>query len=174
LLRNKEGQEIFTQIFNRLSAFGLLGKRERSRTASTEVLRVVCTLSSLEELAQAMCLALEALAAGCPKWLGAIAQPHWYERYGDPSKHFKPAAEPSDMEAFALAIGADGFYLLKAISESGAPELEHLLEVSALKQVWLEQYEQVEGKVSWRKKACTGSSLTGLLRNPIDQTNLIE
>jgi hypothetical protein len=66
----------------------------------------------------------------------------------------------------AQAIGADGAYLLKAISESSAPGLAHLPEVGALKQVWQEQYEWANGKALWRKAACAACPLASVQGYP--------
>ena len=53
--------------------------------------------------------------------------------------------------AFAEVIGVDGTSLLNAIYDAAAPAfLQEIPAVEILRQVWVQNYARIEGKVSWR------------------------
>lgn len=120
----------------------------------------VCLFSRLADTWEAIIQALEILAARHPGWLRSHALPHWYERYGYKHQPINFAGDRQELEALTLAIGADGTYLLKAISESEDQRLQELPEVFSLKQVWREQYRFVEGKAVWRDELCAGCAVS--------------
>lgn len=97
-----------------------------------------------------MSQALEAVAAYQPEWLRTIILPHWYERYGNPRRILDQKIGTPEQEIVALSIGGDGVYLLKVIVEAEIPEIANLPEVLKLGQVWQQQYEWVDGKMTWR------------------------
>jgi hypothetical protein len=89
-----------------------------------------------------------------PAWLRSMALPHWYDRYGYKHQPINFGATSPELETLAQAIGADGAYILDAISASQNLALEGLPEVSALRDVWLVQYDNLEGKTVWRVESC--------------------
>ena len=56
--------------------------RGRPRTDSTHVLGALRVLSRLEQVAETLRAALNAVAAEAPDWLRTVAPPDWFERYG--------------------------------------------------------------------------------------------
>jgi transposase len=135
LLYDTAGQRVFQRMLTRLAKLGLLGSKDKRRADVTGVLRMVGTLSRVEKLAEAMSLALEALAARQPDWLRAISLPHWYERYGPKLATLYRSSCKEEHEALARAIGADISYLLEAITKADAPDLARLPEVQALEPI---------------------------------------
>src|SRR5205814_9880287 len=63
-------------------ARGYLKLRGRQRTDSTHVLGALRVLSRLEQVAETLRAALDAVAAEAPDWLRTVAQPERFERYG--------------------------------------------------------------------------------------------
>ena len=129
----------------------------------------VCLFSRLADTWDAIVQALEILAARHPGWLRLHALPHWYERYGYKHQPINFAGDRQELETLTRAIGADGLYLLKAISESEDQGLKGLPEVLSLKQVWREQYHFVEGKAVWREGLCAGCAVSTQFGNLSDQ-----
>jgi transposase len=128
-----------------------------------EVIAHVCRISRLENVWDTFNQTLEALAIRQPQWLRGHSLPHWYERYGHVRRNLNLGLDRHQQEALARAIGGDGFYLLEALAGSGMPEMAGLVEVSALRTVWNEQFERQLGDVVWRTEACAGCSLSGRL-----------
>ncbi|MEJ2560763.1 MAG: hypothetical protein P8186_31990, partial [Anaerolineae bacterium] len=129
------GQQVFQRMLTRLAELGLLGSKDKRRAYVDDVLKAVDTLSRVEELAEAMSLALETLAARQPDWLRAMSLPHWYGRYGPKLARLYRSSCKEEHEALAQAIGADISYLLEAIAEAGDPDLARLPEVQALEPI---------------------------------------
>lgn len=116
----------------------------------------VCGISRLEKIWDKFNGALEVLATIRPDWLREISLPHWYERYRLQHRNPNLRIDHKQQRARAQAIGRDGAYLLKAIADSDLPELKELPAIAALRDVWQEQYLQMEASVLWRNKACAG------------------
>jgi transposase len=132
---DRGGQRVFQRLLTRLAELGLLGSKDKRRAHIDDVLKALDTLSRVEELAEAMSLALEALAARQPDWLRAMSLPHWYGRYGPKLARLYRSSCKEEHEALARAIGADISYLLEAIAEAGNPDLALLPEVKALEPI---------------------------------------
>ena len=154
LLAGPGKEQNLQTLLERLKQMQELNGKARFSLKTERVLTYVCRNSRLANTWEAIRQALEALAASQPELLHAASLPHWYERYGHRREILKLGAARPEQEALAQAIGGDGAYLLKAISEAETPGVANLPEVLALQQVWREQYEQIEGKVSWRTESC--------------------
>ena len=171
-LKERSDAQNFQMLLMRLS--------ELSQSAGTQLLNLeihqiiarVCMFSRLTKIWEAFNQALEAMATRRPDWLLANNLPHWYERYGHRGESLPLQAGNQEQEALAQTIGLDGTYLLKAISKSNLPALKGLPEVSALQQIWQEQFWQVEEEVLWRKAACAGCDFTAQICEPNKQHNL--
>jgi transposase len=134
-LRLDPGERVFQRMLTRLAELGLLGRKDKRRAHVDDVLKALDILSRVEELAEAMSLALEALAARQPDWLRAVGPPHWYGRYGPKLATLYRSSCKEEHEALARAIGADISYLLEAIAEAGNSDLARLPEVQALEPI---------------------------------------
>jgi len=130
------------------------------------VISDVCRISRWANLWEALHQAIEALAGRRPDWLLAVCQPHWFVRYGSQRKHLDLVAETVEEGTLPQAIGADGRYLLEAISKAGDSELAELAEVRALDRLWHEQFEFRANGMRWREEACAGCSLLDLSPHP--------
>jgi transposase len=78
--------------------------------------------------------------------------PSWFERYGQRMDNTRLPDETEDREALAWLIGQDGYYLLNRI-EAAPDSLAYLCQLPAvqtLRQIWLQHYCWIEGKLRWR------------------------
>ncbi len=133
------------------TAQGLLKARGRQRTDSTHVLGALRVLSRLERVAEAMRVALEAVAAADPAWLQAHAPADWYVRYGRRIEEYRLPRGKDERAAFVATVGADGVALLAALAAAETPaKLPDLPEVAVLWQVWDQQYAPAGDGVRFR------------------------
>lgn len=124
-----------------------------------EVIQHVCAISRLATVWATINSTLQALATTNPEWLRTYSLPYWYERYGHTRKNLNLRMTLQEQEDLAQAIGGDGFYILDAISHSGA-DIGHLPEIRELKKVWPEHYRHDLGKVIWKREGCASCSLS--------------
>lgn len=142
---------MFERLLQRLRELGLVRRGGKQRTDGTHVLAASRILSRVELVAESLGLALEAIGEVQPGWLRAMAQPHWYERYNAIWTTFRLPKSQAKREALAWEIGADGFYLLQALTQPEAPQaVSRLPAVETLRLVWQQQFELQDGKVQWR------------------------
>ena len=87
-----------------------------------------------------------------PAWLQAIAPPEWYDRYGRRVENYHLPKTEAARKELATVMGTDGQTLLDALD--AATEQRWLREIPAvhtLRQVWGEQYVNVQGRLVWRE-----------------------
>jgi transposase len=137
---NTAGQLVFRRMLTLQAELGLLGNGEKRWAEVADVLATVDALSRVQEVAEAMGLALEALASRRPDWLRAIGLPHWYERYSRASSTQRLSGRREELDALAQAIGVDISYLLEAVEKADARDLDPLPEVHALRRIWRQQF----------------------------------
>lgn len=126
--------------------------KDTKKADTASMLDTVHTLNRLSQMVRAMRLALEELATYHPDWLKKTVLPHWFQRYTRSGPDEKAPGTPEKREAFALAVGEDGFFLLDALMSDGAPkEALELPEVEYFRHVWSRQFMRTAGKVKWRK-----------------------
>jgi len=129
---------------------GLLKAGGRARTDSTHVLAGVEALNRLELVGESVRHALEALALVAPEWLQATIPAAWFERYGRRIEQYRLPKAAAERERAAESYGADGVALLEAIGV--APEwLRQVPAVEVLRQVWVQQFYILDGRVRWRE-----------------------
>jgi len=125
--------------------------RDPKKVDTASMLDAVHTLNRLSQMVRAMRLALDELAIYYPDWLKKTVLPHWFQRYARSGTDGKAPDTPKKREAFALAVGQDGFFLLDALGMDGAPpEASNLPEVEYFRHVWSRQFERIAGQVKWR------------------------
>jgi hypothetical protein len=156
VLTDPTSKQNLQRLLQRLAGIPSVGLSPCLNQDADQVIAHVCRISRLATLWDTINQALEALATKQPQWLRHNSLPHWYERYSHVRRDLMLESDHREQEALARAIGGDGFYLLEAISGSGALELAGLSEISALRTVWNEQFERQMGKVVWRMEACAG------------------
>src|SRR5215204_3062643 len=131
---------------------GLLRRRGRQRTDSTHVLGVLRLLNRLEQVAETMRAALNALADAAPDWLLAHTPPEWFERYGRRVEEYRLPQGREAREAFARQVGEDGMRLLTDLAAPEAPQtLRDLPAVDVLRRTWVQRYLVWEGQVRLRE-----------------------
>ncbi|MEV1005572.1 transposase [Nonomuraea sp. NPDC050202] len=157
LLGHGQEMKILDLMLAKLAELGLLTAGGRQRSDSTHVLAAVRTLNRLEFVAETLRAGLEALAAAAPQWLLAHVEPRWIEEYGSRAEGYRLPREEDERAALARQIGADGYRLLEALHNAGAPRwLRQITAVDTLRIVWIQQFQRVsradgEQEVSWRK-----------------------
>lgn len=126
-----------------------------------QVVTEVCRISRLGKIWEGLNQAFEVLATRQPEWLLANSLPHWYERYKHGSRDLNVSANNLEGHGLAQGTGADGYYLLDAISKSGDPELSDLNEIHTLRQVWQDEFDRPGGEVFWKKEFCASCTSAG-------------
>ena len=130
---------------------GSLRGRGRQRTDSTHVLAALRLLNRLEQVAETMRAALNAVAGTAPDWLRAHTPPEWFERYGRRVEEYRLPQAREAREAFARQVGEDGMRLLTDLADSEAPPaLRDLAAVEVLRRTWAQRYLVGEGEVRLR------------------------
>ncbi len=146
LLAGSAEERLLHKLLDACQARGLLKARGRQRTDATHVLASIRVLNRLELLGETLRAALNEIAAVAPDWLRAAAPRAWYERYArrvEDGRLPRPAAE---REAYAWAVGEDGFALLDRLERpETAAELRGLPTVAILRQVWARHFVREDG-----------------------------
>src|SRR5919205_4270211 len=142
---------LLDRMLERLRHRGLVKARGKQRTDSTHVLAAVHDLNLLELVAETLRAALDDLAAVAPDWLRMISPPSWFERYVRRVEEDRLPKGQDKREAFALAVGEDGFLLLAALDGPGAPDAARRVRmVQTLREVWRVHYARDAGRLRWR------------------------
>jgi len=129
----------------------LLTSRGRQRTDSTHVLAAVRALNRLEVVGETMRHALNNLAIVAPDWLSQHAPSDWVARYDRRAADDRLPTSKAARDTLVLTIGADGYALLAMIYGVNAPPwLREIPAVQTVRQVWMQQYQLVEGSAQWR------------------------
>jgi transposase len=128
-----------------------LKSRGRQRTDSTHVVAAIRVLNRLECVGETLRHTLNSLAVVAPQWVRAQCPAEWVERYGRRVENYRLPASRAERGAEAERIGRDGHTLLAAVYATDSPRwLRDVPAVETLRQVWVQQYYIVEGKVQWR------------------------
>lgn len=165
LRANLQGQVVFEDLLNRIAAVGLLSRREKLGREAMVVIRSVCTTTRLDIMAQAINLALEALAAQRPEWLRAIALPHWYKRYDGLTLTNQIPHSEIEQSALARALGSDAQHLLQAVLGLDMQAAADVLEIHNLQKVYQDQFylthhnDGSKSQIQWRPDKCATCSL---------------
>lgn len=143
LINGTVSERLLETLLDRCKAMGLLKARGKQRTDATHVLASVRTMNRLELLAESLRAALNEVAGIAPEWLRAWAPAVWFERYDRRIEDSRlPHTEPQ-REAYARAVGADGFFLLDQLGNPGAPmKLRELPKVRVLHQLWERHFQR--------------------------------
>jgi transposase len=144
---------ILERLLERFKERGWLKAGGRQRTDATHVLAAIHGLNRLELVGRTLQALLEELAKREPAWLKAQITPDWFDRYGRLVDEYRLPKKESERQALAEQIGRDGQHLLVRLAAPEAPsELGELEIVETLRQVWAQQYDQVEGQLRWRNR----------------------
>jgi transposase len=171
LLAGNAEERLLEKLLGRCKELGLVQARGRQRTDATHVLASVRTLNRLELLAETLRAALNELAAVAPGWLCELAPAVWYERYGRRIEDSRLPRSPSEREAYAKAVGEDGYVLLDQPGSLAAlPELRALPQIAVLRRVWERHFERpggAAGEVELRPESALPPAAEGI-ESPYD------
>jgi transposase len=144
LLDGGAEQALLEKMLVRFKERGWLKVRGRQRTDSTHVLGALRVLGRLEQAAETMRAALNALALAAPEWIREHADPDWFERYGRRIEDYRLPKGKEARQEYLESVGADGMRLLGRIDDPHTPEnLKGLAEIEVLRRVWEQQYDSV-------------------------------
>jgi len=130
---------------------GWLKARGKQRTDATAVLARVRALSSLESVGESMRAALNAIAEQEPAWMQAHLNPAWVERYVHRFELARFPKAETERTLLREQVGQDVAQLLAALDEAQTPQsLRSLPELTLLRQVFAQHYEQQGQQVHWR------------------------
>ncbi len=144
-------EELLNTLLQLCRERGWLRERGKQRTDSTHVLAAIRTMNRLECVAETVRAALNSLAVVVPEWLRSQVPADWYERYGTRTEEYRFPKDATKRQALTEQIGADGWWLLSAISSADAPGwLAEVPAVEVLRRVWVQQFWMHEGVLRWR------------------------
>lgn len=146
-------------LYERLISLNFLPARPIDPESVLQSLRGVCTACRLELMADAMCLALEYLAASQAEWLRRHAQAHWYIRYRRPGIDSYFLAAMDDIQPVMQSVGQDAEYLLDKLSFILPPEFEGAPDIQNLQTVFTNQYQRLGGAWCWNKEGCNDCTM---------------
>lgn len=148
----------FRGLLKPLGALGLYGREVLKTLDPAEALLVICQVSRLYFMKEAMKAALSMLVSRDPDWLRVNALPHWYTRYqtGRLNKSIDP--NPNNAEDEAKAIGADMGQLLSRLCQPGCRVLRAQPEIIHMARLWEEQFFQDDSGLQWRLPGCANCS----------------
>jgi transposase len=141
LLAGSAEERLLHELLEACQARGLLKARGRQRTDATHVLAAIRVLNRLELVGETLRAALNELAIVAPDWLRAAAPEAWYKRYAHRVEDGRLPHAAAEREAYARAVGEDGFALLDRLDEPATPEgLRSLPAVEVLRRVWARHF----------------------------------
>ena len=157
LLEGGAEERLLGKLLEACQARGLLKARGRQRSDTTHVLAAIRALNRLELVGETLRAALNELATVAPDWLRAAAPKAWYERYALRVEDGRLPRTAAEREAYARAVGDDGFALLDRLDEPATPEeLRGLPKVEILRQVWARHFVREDGVPPRRRRAAQG------------------
>ncbi|MGW8557152.1 IS1182 family transposase [Streptomyces tubercidicus] len=145
------GRRVMDGVLAAAREKGLLKSAGRARTDSSHVLSSARELCWLEQVAETLRSALNALAQAAPEWLSEIAEPDWFRHYATRVEDSRFPRARAKRDEVGLRIGRDGTRLLEAVFGPEAPAaLRSLDEVEVLRRVWVQHFHRVGGEVMRR------------------------
>jgi transposase len=143
LLAGSAEERLLDKLLEGCQAHGLIKHRGQQRTDSTHVLAAIRGLNRLELVGETLRAALNELASAAPEWLQNLAPLAWYDRYSKRIEDSRLPREQSKRDAYAQAVGEDGFALLDALDDDRTPqELRDLPSIDTLRRTWHRHYER--------------------------------
>lgn len=154
LLEHEAGEQLLETMLEQFRQAGLLQVGGKQRTDSTHVLASVRDLNRLERVGRSLQAALDAIAEVAPEWLKEWVVPEWYRRYGQLLTEFRLPQKTLERDVLAVQIGWDGQKLLERVYQHpDTPSVVRtLVQVKTLRQMWLQQYVQIEDTLRWRTR----------------------
>ncbi len=140
-------------MLKRFKSLGLVKVRGKQRTDSTHIVAAVRMLNRLERVGETLRYTLNVLAELAPVWLKAQVPVEWFDRYNNRFENHRLPTEKLEREVLTKTIGADGYALLAAVYDAGAPVgLRDLEAVQLLRTMWIQQFYVENDTIQWRGK----------------------
>src|ERR687890_636255 len=146
LLEGSAEERLLHKLLEACQTRGLLKARGRQRTDATHVLASIRVLNRLELVGETLRAALNEIAAVAPDWLRAVAPEAWFKRRAPRVEDGRLPRAAAEREAYARAVGEDGFALLDRLDRpETAAELRGLPKVAILRQIWARHFVREDG-----------------------------
>lgn len=149
------GQEelLLQMMVNCFKEKKLLKQRGKQRTDSTYVLAAVRHLNQLELVHETLRYALNELAVQAPAWLKRQVAADWFDHYSERTSNYLLPKKEEERQAWAERVGQDGIFLLEQVyCAVHHTELKDLPAVETLRQVWLQNFYQIDGQIHLRQQ----------------------
>ncbi len=145
LLQGGKEAILLDKLLERCRKLGLVKGRGKQRTDATRVLAAIRVMNRLELVGETVRAALNELATVAPDWLRRVAPVEWYQRYSRRIEDYRLPKSKEKQDAYAQAVGADGFMILELLKEPDAPpQSDQLQSIQALQLVLERHYERIE------------------------------
>ncbi|MFI7135889.1 transposase, partial [Nonomuraea sp. NPDC050153] len=146
-----DSERLLDLILDRMREHGLLKRPGRQRTDATHVLAAIRRLNRLENVAEHLRAALNAIATAEPHWLSSWVPISWFDRYARRIEDFRLPQDKADRAAYAEQTGHDGRTLLQVLHRADAPRpLRDLPAVQALRITWIHQFVTEDDRMRLR------------------------
>lgn len=151
LLVHEAGQRLLDEMLEQFRRKGLLKAPGRQRTDSTHVLAAVRNLNQLELVHETLRHALNDLAIEAPDWVMSWVSSNWFDRYSKRTNNYLLPKSKTKRKTWVEQVGKDGLLLLTQVYQvQDCPRLAERLSIEILRQVWVQNFYQMEGQVCLR------------------------
>jgi transposase len=149
LIEGQAEQRVFEKLVEEIRAIGLIKERGKQRSDSIAMLVKVRRLSRIEMVVETLRLAVVAVVEAHREWCEEIIPPSWEDRYGE--RFVRQRYSEQEWKEYETNIGDDGMWLLKRLTDGGAPaELQDLPAVQVLGTVWAQQFRAAQGQMVYK------------------------
>lgn len=153
LVKGEAERRLLEKVLSVCEAHGILKTDGVQRTDATHILGAVRLLNRIEMVHETLRHTLNTLAHLIPDWLKAQVKPDWFDLYSKRLTEYHLPQDPTERKAVALAIGADGLYLLTCIyADDTLDWVRYVPAVDTLRRVWTQTYYHSDGQLYWREK----------------------
>lgn len=161
LLGDWEGRQTLDMLLASLSKMNRVSGKGALNLKGKEVLQGVCLVTRLYRVWSSMNSVLKVITTCQPGWLRSGHVMHCYALYAG---HWQSIyrGEKSEITAAAQTLGMNGYYLVRIIAETDTSGLAGQPEVLAMKSLWADQYEWVNGRLQWKQDHCASCALPGM------------
>lgn len=149
LMDGQAEKRVFEKLVEQIRAMGLIKERGKQRSDSIAMLVKVRRLGRIEMVVETLRLAVVALVTAQREWCEEIIPPSWEGKYGE--RFVRQRYSEKEWQEYEANIGNDGEWLLRRLTEGGAPAgLKDLPEVQILKTVWAQQFREETGRMVYK------------------------
>jgi len=151
IVHNAE-QRLLDEMLEQFKHRGLLKARGKQRTDSTHVVAAIHQLNQLELVHETLRYALNELAREAPEWLKGWVNSEWFDRYSERTDNSLLPKGEQQRQSWAIRVGEDGWLVLEQVYRAGDHHLlAQLPAIEILRQVWVQNYYQQDGRIHLRE-----------------------